>query len=167
MSSMNSKNKLRKSFAIIITGCIAVIFFVGFDNIRAKVRDVKRKADLKEIAKALDIYYDRYNEYPDTIDDDWNGWDATYEPKGGLYEFIPQLIEEEILIDIPRDPYNDENYFYRYKKFSYGSHKCLNEYYILQIVNFETLQEDHGKGNCPDFDFVTELPNGYTIMGAQ
>lgn len=163
MLQLNSKNKLRKSFAIIISSCILIIFFVGFNDIRAKVRDIKRKADINEIVKALDVYYDRYGHYP-VAEDDWQSWDMTISPSGEMSNFLQLLYDENILVRQIRDPLNTNNYFYRYKKFSFGSYDCLSEYYILQIINFETLQEDHGKGSCPKHNFVQEIPNGFTIM---
>ncbi len=163
MIQTKSTSKLRKSFALIIGACILIIFFVGFDDIRAKVRDTKRKADFNEIVKALDIYYDRHGHYPQAADD-WQGWDMTIAPGGGDSSFLQPLFDENILASQVRDPLNTNNYFYRYQKFSFGSFDCLSDYYVLQIVNFETIQEDHGRGNCPKNNFVDEVPNGFTIM---
>ncbi len=163
MLQTKGTSKLRKSFAIIIVSCILVIFFVGFDDIRAKVRDTKRKADINQIVKALDIYYDRHGKYPES-EDDWQGWDMTISPSGGSSNFLKPLYDENILIGQIRDPLNNNTYFYRYQKFPYGSNNCLYEYYVLQIVNFETYQNDHGQGSCPKYNFAKELPNGFTIM---
>ncbi len=164
LQQRSKTSKLRKSFAIIIVGCILVIFFVSFEDIRAKIRDEKRKGDLREVVKALEIYYSKYNFYPESSDDDWNGWDATFEPGGHPYRFITPLEEERILLKGPVDPYNDSIYFYRYRKFPAGSFGCRRPFYVLQIVNFETAQDDHGWGECPERNFVEELPNGFTVM---
>ena len=163
MLQSKGTNKLRKSFAMIIGVCMLVIFFVGFDDIRAKVRDAKRKADINEIVKALDIYYDRHGKYP-ISEDDWQGWDMTISPGGGVSNFLKPLYDENILVGQIKDPLNNNNYFYRYQKFPFGSYDCLSEYYILQIVNFETIQDYHGKGSCPKNNFTEEIPNGFTIM---
>jgi len=164
---LNSSSKLRKSFALIIVACVMIIFFVGMDDIRAKVRDNKRKADLSEIAKALELYYDRYGSYPEVMDDDWQGWDASYEPEGQQFEFLRVLTQRGILSADPKDPYNDASYFYRYRHFKEGEYGCNDPYYILQVVNFETVQDQHGSGHCPEKDFTKDLPNGYTVMGIE
>jgi len=157
-------NKLRKSFALIIVACLTIIFFIAFEDFRAKARDTKRQADLSQIVKALDTYYDRHGSYPEVTDDDWQGWDMTVKPDGSRSDFLPILREEKIILSQFRDPLNNTDYFYRYKKFEFGSYDCLNTYYILQLINFETYQEDHGRGNCPKYNFTEEIPNGYTIM---
>lgn len=167
MAKIQTSNKLRKSFSVIILVSLMIIFLVGFDDLRAKIRDTKRRADIREVVKALDIYYHRHGYYPETDDKDWQDWDATYEPSGEPYQFIAPLMAENIITRNPIDPVNSKTYFYRYKKFSYGSYDCLKEFYILQIVNFETSQDNHGFGNCPQFDFVEGIPNGYTVMGVE
>lgn len=164
MLQQKNTNKLRTSFGLIISICILVILFLGFDDIRAKVRDVKRTADINEIVKALDVYYDRHGKYPEVTDDDWQGWDNTYETENNSYSFLQILYQENILSNEARDPLNDSNYFYRYKKFPYGSYNCQSEFYVLQIVNYETFQDAHGQGSCPQYNFVEEIPNGYTVM---
>jgi type II secretory pathway pseudopilin PulG len=167
MLQQKNTNKLRTSFGLIIGICVVIIFFIGFDDIRARVRDTKRQADINEIVKALDIYYDRHGSYPEVTDDDWQGWDNTQESNGSEYSFLLPLYQEKILSSPIVDPLNNSNYFFRYKKFIYGSYQCQSEFYILQIVNFETAQDFHGQGSCPQYNFVEEIPNGFTIMRTQ
>lgn len=166
MLQATPSSKLRRSFGVIIAFCIMIIFFVGYDDIRAKVRDVKRKGDMQELIKALDVYYDRHGTYPVVTDDDWQGWDQSYESDGSANSFLQPLVDEGILKTSVHDPYNNKTFFYRYKKFAFGTYDCLQDYVVLQVVNFETWQEDHGRGSCPKYDFVKELPNGYTIFRA-
>lgn len=66
-----------------------------------KARDTKRKADLTQIRKALDLYFDTYNKYPPSP----CGYDCNryyYSTGGG--NWIPGL--EEFLPKIPVDPIN-------------------------------------------------------------
>ena len=66
--------------------CALIISFLGFDIFIAKVRDVKRRADMEAVAKALDLYHLKYGSYPDS-GDDWQGWDLSYSPAGEQADF--------------------------------------------------------------------------------
>ena len=129
-----------------------------------KVKDTKRRADVKQVQTALAVYNQKFNQFPEVGDDDFRGWDTTYEPLGQPYEFLNILQENKIIDRVPRDPVNSDIYFYRYKKFPSGSFGCNRGFYILQVMNFEGQTEDHGWGSCPGRNFVDEAPNGYTIQ---
>ncbi len=166
MSNFSQKrsSKLQKSFAIVIVACVFILFFAGFDDIQAKSRDAKRISDAKDINRALELYFDRYAKYPDTVDSDYGGWDTTVEPEGHVEEFIPQLVSEGILSGHPRDSKNTTTYYYRYQKFPRGSFGCTRPFVIFQVFNFETIQDVHGSGACPNRNFADEAPNGFTIQ---
>ncbi|TSC96225.1 MAG: putative General secretion pathway protein GspG [Parcubacteria group bacterium Athens1014_10] len=70
--------------SIAIIGLISTIALAQVSNAREKARDVKRKADLTQIAKALELYYDDYGSYPpvsDWIDSrNGSGWFPALEP---------------------------------------------------------------------------------------
>lgn len=157
-------SKLQKSFAIVIVACVAIIFFAGFDDIQAKARDTKRRADIKEIGRALELYFDRHGMYPQVMDSDFGGWDTTVEPDGQPLAFINALTDEGILSSIPQDPVNNKIYYYRYQRFEAGAFGCTRPFVVVQIFNYETGQDTHGSGSCPDRNFVDEAPNGFTIQ---
>jgi len=161
---MKKSTKLQKSFAIVIVSCVAIIFFASFDDIQAKSRDAKRLSDASDINKALDIYFDKYSNYPDTIDEDYGGWDTTFEPDGQAMVFLPALVQNGILNNYPLDPKNNTVYYYRYQKFPRGSFGCRTDFIVFQVFNFETIQDNHGTGSCPERNFADEAPNGFTIM---
>ena len=50
---------------IAIIGLLASIVLVSLNTARAKARDAKRIAGLKQIQLALEMYYDDYGHYPD------------------------------------------------------------------------------------------------------
>ena len=161
---IKKSSKLQKSLAMVIVTCVAIIFFASFDDIQAKSRDAKRMSNAQEINKALDIYYDKYGKYPVTEDEDYGGWDTTVEPEGELLQFIPQLVNEQILNSHAIDPKNDKIYYYRYQEFPRGSFLCDRPFVIFQVFNFETAQDNHGTGECPERNFADEAPNGFTIQ---
>lgn len=49
---------------VAIIGLLATLAVVAFGNSRAKARDAKRKADIVQIQKALDMYYSDNGLYP-------------------------------------------------------------------------------------------------------
>ena len=49
---------------IAIIGLLASIVLVSLNSARSRARDTKRKADLKQIRTALEMYYDSNNKYP-------------------------------------------------------------------------------------------------------
>jgi len=155
--------RMKKLVAVVFIGCLIIIFLSGFDIIKSKVRDVKRRADIKVLIKALDLYNDKYGKYPDSIND-WQGWDLSISYNDGRGEFINRLKEEKFVDREIKDPINDVIYHYRYQKFKAGDYGCKNSFYILQIANFELLTKDNGQGECPELNWEKLAPNGYTIQ---
>jgi len=51
---------------ISIIGFLTTAAVISFQNARAKARDARRKADLVQIVKALQLYYDKYGNYVET-----------------------------------------------------------------------------------------------------
>lgn len=49
---------------VAIIGLLATLAAVAFGNTRGKARDAKRKADIAQIQKALDMYYAENSVYP-------------------------------------------------------------------------------------------------------
>jgi len=140
-----------------------VLFLSGFDAIKSKVRDVKRRADIKVLTKALDLYYDKYGKYPDSTND-WQGWDLSIGYNGSKAEFINKLREESLLDREIKDPINNVAYYYSYQKFKAGDYGCKNSFYILQVANFELPTENNGRGECPELNWAKLAPNGYTVQ---
>ena len=50
-----------------IMGILVAIGFGSFTSSQVKARDARRKADLENIARALEMYRNDYKEYPDSI----------------------------------------------------------------------------------------------------
>ncbi len=63
--------KNKKGFTLIellvviaIIGLLATLSIVALNNARARARDARRVADVKQIQTALELYYNNYGEYP-------------------------------------------------------------------------------------------------------
>ena len=159
LSSIN----LQRAITIAVLLFLIIFFTLAFDVIQAKIKDSKRKTDLNQIKKALIVYQLQHNKFPKVQEDDVNGWDLSYY-NGQTSKFLNILLKEKIIDKILKDPVNSGEYYYRYKKFPAGSFGCEKSFYILQAINFEYNNKDHGYGECPERNFVEEIPNGYTIQ---
>ncbi len=67
-------NKIKSGFTLIellvviaIIGILSTLAIVALGNLRAKSRDAKRVADIKQISTTLDIFYDEHGYYPTLI----------------------------------------------------------------------------------------------------
>lgn len=150
--------------AILVVSCAIMLFLSGFDIIKAKTRDIKRRADIKILTQALNLYYDKYGKYPDSTDD-WDGWDLSMGYGGGNIEFIKSLKEEGFIDKEIKDPVNNDAYHYSYQKFNAGDYGCESSFYILQVSNFELSSENKGRGECPSINWTEFAPNGWTAQG--
>lgn len=110
---------------ISIIGLLSTFALISLDNSRKKARDSKRKADLKQIQTALEVYYDKYGQYPlDKYCDSSIGisdaacpvnpaqsnWDYTNPVLIGL-----SLRNNGIMTNLPKDPINNTTYYYYYE----------------------------------------------------
>jgi type II secretion system protein G len=82
---------------IAILGILATIGLGSFRSSQIKGRDAQRKSDLSQIQKALEMYYNDYGEYPESLPAGGSAWQDT---KGTLY-----------MKEVPKDP-KDFNYCY-------------------------------------------------------
>ena len=88
---------------IAIIGILASIVLVSLNSARSKARDARRISDLRQVALALEMYYDDKGGYPcDTTasDDDWT-------------ELTAQLTAAPVYISaVPTDPLGTNAYKY-------------------------------------------------------
>ncbi len=159
-----SSLKLQRIFNLTLVLFLIVLVVVSLDVVRTKVKDTKRRADIKQLQTALEMYQARFNKYPDVRDKDIAEWDSSFEPAGQPQQFLSLLEAKKVVDRVPRDPVNNKIYFYRYSKYPAGSYGCSKPFYILQIMNFEGVTDNHGSGQCPERNFAAEAPNGYTVQ---
>ena len=90
---------------IAIVGVLATMVMVALGNARKKARDARRQSDMKQVATALDMYYDDQDpvSYPEQ-----SGYDYS-----ANYDSLGTLLADHI--DLPTDPLNSEpDYVYKY-----------------------------------------------------
>lgn len=90
---------------ISVIGFITAASVLAFNSARIKTRDAKRLADLKQISKALELYYNDYNRYPLISHSTEYGWRSEC-AVGGWFaakNVIPNLVPN-YLGSFPSDP---------------------------------------------------------------
>lgn len=148
--------------AIAIIGILAAVIIVSLSSARAKSRDTRRKVDINEVQRALDVYADDHDGfYPSAA---WG--DSIANPSGWVPGLAPSYIRE-----LPVDPIN--KYTSPISTYYYNSNGTD---YKLIANNMESgqgrtwVQEDGGKtsrNSC--FPTVQGQSCGYELFtsGAQ
>jgi general secretion pathway protein G len=140
------------AIVIIIIGILATITIVAYRNVQARARDDKRRTDIANIAKALEVYYDDNGQYPDpnnttsSINLNWyssndSSWDG----------FVSDLIN---VAKPQKDPINNghpltaaKNYGYAY--FTGGYCGAANAQWYLLVYKYEVADKEmNTEGNC-------------------
>ncbi|MBI4086367.1 prepilin-type N-terminal cleavage/methylation domain-containing protein [Candidatus Kaiserbacteria bacterium] len=118
---------------IAIIGLLASVVMANLNSARAKARDARRRADMKELYKALELYYDTNGAYPST-GNAWIGNCASYGSYGtsGASGYIPNLAPTYIPT-LPLDPkYNGSSGCYLYN--SNGVEYKLLAHYTVESI---------------------------------
>ena len=105
---------------ISIIGILASIGLASFNSSQMKSRDAKRKSDLKQIANALELYYNDKGQYPAPVGDAGGNLQgcgagaATACSWGNLTTpFSNTTTGTVYMTRLPADPSNNSHYYYR------------------------------------------------------
>jgi prepilin-type N-terminal cleavage/methylation domain-containing protein len=98
-----------------IIGLLASVALVSLNTARAKARDAKRRADLKQLVTATELRFDQMNNYPGTA-----GWFSNPN-HGGL----DAALTPTYLARVPDDPMNANGYIFMYWRKDYVGYSCL------------------------------------------
>lgn len=118
---------------IAIIGLLASVVMVSLNSTRAKARDTKRAATLRQLATALELYYNDNGSYPSS-NGGWRGTCSGYGSYGttGANGYIPNLAPTYVSV-LPIDPrYNDGQLCFLYN--SNGA-----DYALLAHATMETV----------------------------
>ncbi len=108
--------------SVVIIGILSAIGLSQFHTAQMRSRDAQRKENLSSVAKALEMYYNDYDRYPDSLP-----WGSALEDDNGTV----------YMKDLPNDPSSGLVYFYNtddsggyYRLYSYiehGEDRCFSE----------------------------------------
>jgi len=158
---------------IIVLGILAAIVVGIYSTSQARTRDTKRRADIINISKALELYYDDNGQYPaanpsgTTVPGLNSYW---YESADASWaKFATQMSGQ--IDSLPKDPLNvalsphntANGYSYAYLSYTTWCNNRPYQWYIL-VFRYEVTQKERlGSGTCPDGLGNTYFNNGASI----
>ncbi len=132
---------------VAIIGILAALIIVSLNIVLPKARDARRKADINEIVKALDIYYLDNGQFPasggaaypnnswsNSNDSSWNSLTSQLQP------YINPL---------PKDPVNTSgcwsgttgNICYNYDYYSDANYGCAQQQWYMLVYTLENKSD--------------------------
>jgi len=128
---------------ISVIGLLASVILVSLNSARAKARDAKRAADMRQLGTALELYYDKYGQYPAATNDTAWGYDRSdYDGNTLANNFLEILTTEGLMSQTPEDPVNIYDAAHSYQIYLYLS--CPgNQGYVMQNM-FESTNPATG-----------------------
>lgn len=120
-----------------IIGVLSSVVLASLNQARAKARDAKRRADLRELQKAVELYHTENGAYPSTAGSWWGGPAGCYGGHGfGATGYIPGIVST-FFGELPNDPRASGSNCYLYR--SNGT-----DYSIIAHNTIETFDPDVG-----------------------
>jgi len=151
---------------IAIIGILATLVIVNLASARTKARDAKRKADLKQIQTAVEMFLDERNQYPgvnDTTyfsnytpaDDPARAWSVL----AAYTSPAPAVTFSSYISPLPTDPLNNATYRYSYRWLVSPLSGPAPGYEIMCVLEKGTMTDDGG--DDPTF---YEVGNNMTVI---
>jgi len=136
----------------LITGAVYAV-----NSARKRSRDTVRLNNMAEMQKALALYLNETGNFPLSDGDGNAGWDT-----GGDGDFIHDLVTGGYIDQDVLDPLtNDADGNYRYYRYDAGYGGCnveAGQFYVLAIVDLETVSGMHPES--PTFACDSQSWNG-------
>ena len=130
---------------IAIIGLLSSIVLASLNEARKKGRDARRISDIRQINKALQMYYDDngYLKSPAEYgENSFSSWDLSNsdDDSDGIY-FLDYLVDEGYMSSVPVDPINDSTYYYRYYYWTWDPSyaTCDLNWYVVGAQKLETM----------------------------
>ncbi len=119
---------------IAIIGLLSSVILIALNDARAKARDTRRKADVAQLQKALELYYNDNNQYPASggATSPNSGWSNSADSSWTTFA----TAMSQYMSNLPKDPSENNNpsqwagsgYHYSYYSGGYG---CPRQWYML------------------------------------
>lgn len=135
---------------VLILGILVGIAIPLIANAQKGPRDKERLQAMKSIMEALERYFDKNGYYPSSDGEGTGGWDT---PGDG--DFIHALTTGGFLKKDFKDPktndFNGNYRYYRYGAGNYGADSNKGAYYVLGVVDMETVKPPGPHPDSPGF----------------
>jgi general secretion pathway protein G len=139
---------------VVVIGILASIVIIGYNQVQARGRDSKRKADITNIVKALELYYSDNGSYPvasgtnSSVGPTWyssdtSSWSSFVSTLTGVMDIVPSD---------PRNSVGDVTSSSSAFSYAYfGGDYCgsaMGQMYILVYRYEASPQDQYTDGNC-------------------
>lgn len=139
---------------IAIIGILASVLFANLNEGSAGARDAQRKADLRILQNAIELYKQKYKRYPEGCNgaNNWSGQKSsvTYKCTDGKGDYIRgntgRFFSPEFIPALPSDPKlngNDSGYIY-----TTNADGTVYKLMVKKTVETETVTVDHQYESC-------------------
>ena len=178
---MKSKQKaftlIELLVVIAIIGLLASIIMVSLSNARAKGRDAKRRADLKQIATALELYYSDFGTYiiVDSVTTQTTGYPGCacgwFSYNYGTGAIGQGLADDRYLASNPHDPGGSDTGSVAGKTgyMMYGCPSLTNSYALWAGLEYPTAEdlanEAAAETTCNDPGLRGAYGVNYVVLG--
>lgn len=138
---------------VAIMGLLAGVVLVAANKVRVKMRDTKRKVDLKEIRLALELYYNINKKYPQAGSCAYGANCYVYSMSGSSW--IPAITAGGFMPTVPVDPINNGGgpWNIGLYSYSYGNVDINGQSYDLTTQLENTSDPDRCELKCYKFSF--------------
>ena len=138
MLKKNNKNGftlIELLVVIAIIGLLSSVVLASLNSARIKARDAKRQADINQLGIALEFNYDKYDAYTQPEEQVLFTSDcSTGEGVGGCgvsgdwgpNSDLRDLVTDEFISALPKDPLNNATYRYTYEPWNAGQGGYVN-----------------------------------------
>lgn len=147
-----------------IIGVLSAVLYVNFSQSSESSRDIQRQADLQIVSTALELYKNKYGEYPQGCNaaGSWSGHAPDYACASGN-EYILGLAPE-FIPRLPQDPkLNGDNSGYAYLTNSDGT---VYKFVAHRTVESENVNYGHPFQVCDADNTVSPFPQCNTVFAA-
>lgn len=151
---------------IVIIGILATITLVAYNGTQARGRDTRRRTDINNMVKALELYYADNGSYPVPSGSPsplGSSWYASSDSSWNTFKTTLTTID-----NLPSDPRNAGSplaaggYAYAYYSGSNCGHTAGQWYLIVYRYEAQSKEKYSGEGTCPS----GELGDTYYAGGA-
>lgn len=153
---------------IITIGILATIVVIAYNGIQARARDDRRRSDITNIEKAMELYYSDNNSYPTPLSNTGsainNGWYSSGDSSWSKLSTL--LLGSQAIDTVPVDPVNTPSgvpsagglVYAMYVNYNGGyCGSTAGQMYMLVYKLEGSAQEQKTDGKCT----TNPLPSGY------
>lgn len=152
--------------AIAIMGIMAALLSGNFISSQKKARDAQRKADLRQMQNALELYFNDKSVYPVSSGGvivgcgNCNGAPSscTWNSQSEFRDTVPSSCGTTYMKKLPKDPVATQNYYYWSDGTSYKLYACLENTRDQKILNPLPAGVSCG-GGCTTCNYGVASPN--------